>query len=125
MGWRVLLSEDAERDIEDLYRFIARRDGAETAERILGEIEAAAMSLEEFPERGNIPKELVSIGIGDYREIHHKPSVGELFRRRSRDAGGRPASVEPGKQRRTSVSGREVRGRPQIRSEAVAGEYIC
>ncbi|MCW5711083.1 type II toxin-antitoxin system RelE/ParE family toxin [Shinella sp.] len=73
MGWRVLLSEDAERDIEDLCRFIARRDGAETAERILGEIEAAAMSLEEFPERGNIPKELVSIGIGDYREIHHKP----------------------------------------------------
>ena len=72
MGWRVLLSEDAGRDIEDLYRFIARRDGAETAESILGEIEAAAMSLEEFPERGNIPKELVSIGISEYREIHDK-----------------------------------------------------
>ncbi|TAA52531.1 type II toxin-antitoxin system RelE/ParE family toxin [Shinella sp. JR1-6] len=67
------LSEDAERDTEDLCRFIARRDGAETAERTLGEIEVAAMSLEEFPERGNIPKELVSIGISEYREIHHKP----------------------------------------------------
>lgn len=31
------------------------------------------MSLEELPERGNIPKEVVSIGISEYREIHHKP----------------------------------------------------
>ena len=73
MNWRVLLSEDAERDIEDLYHFIARRDGAEMAERILGEIEAAAMGLDEFPERGNIPKELIAIGISEYRELHHKP----------------------------------------------------
>lgn len=73
MGWRVLLSQDAERDIEDLYHFIARRDGADTAERILGEIEAAITGLDAFPERGNAPKELVSIGLGEYREIHHKP----------------------------------------------------
>lgn len=73
MGWRVLLSQDAERDIEDLYHFIARRDGADTAGRILGEIEAAIIGLDAFPERGNVPKELVSIGLGEYREIHHKP----------------------------------------------------
>nr|WP_298101345.1 type II toxin-antitoxin system RelE/ParE family toxin [uncultured Shinella sp.] len=73
MGWRVLVSQDAERDIEDLYHFIARRDGADTAERVLGEIETAITGLDAFPERGNIPKELVSIGLGEYREIHHKP----------------------------------------------------
>lgn len=73
MGWRVLLSQDAERDIEDLYHFIVRRDGTGTAERILGEIEAAITGRDAFPERGNIPKELVSIGLGEYREIHHKP----------------------------------------------------
>lgn len=73
MPCRVLLSEDAERDIEELYRFIAGRDGVEAAERILGELEAATASLEEFPERGNVPKELVSVGITDYRELHHKP----------------------------------------------------
>lgn len=44
MPYTVLLSEDAEQDIEDLYRFIARRDGVETAERILGELGAAASS---------------------------------------------------------------------------------
>lgn len=73
MNWRVLLSQDAEGDIEDLYHFIAQRDGIGTAERILGEIEAAIMGLNEFPERGNVPKELVSIGLSEYREIHHKP----------------------------------------------------
>ncbi len=72
MGWRVLLSEDAERDIDDLYRFIAGRDGTETAERILIELQAAVASLEELPSRGNVPKELVSVGMSEYRELHHK-----------------------------------------------------
>lgn len=73
MPYRVLFTEDAERDIEDLYRFIAGRDGVEAAERILGEIETACFGLDAFPERGNTPKELISIGISDYRELHHRP----------------------------------------------------
>ncbi|MDK4734327.1 type II toxin-antitoxin system RelE/ParE family toxin [Rhizobium sp. CNPSo 3490] len=73
MPYRVLFAEDAERDVEDLYRFITGRDGSETAERILTEIENACANLEEFPARGNIPKELASIGISEYRELHHKP----------------------------------------------------
>ncbi len=73
MSYRVLFSEDAEQDIEDLYRFIAGREGVETAERILGELEAAASSLEDIPARGNVPKELAPVGITEYRELHHKP----------------------------------------------------
>ncbi|ACI58734.1 addiction module toxin, RelE/StbE family (plasmid) [Rhizobium leguminosarum bv. trifolii WSM2304] len=73
MPYRVLFAEDAEHDIEDLYRFVARRDGADTAERILTEIESAGADLAEFPARGNIPKEFTSIGITEYRELHHKP----------------------------------------------------
>ncbi|MBY3208892.1 type II toxin-antitoxin system RelE/ParE family toxin [Rhizobium laguerreae] len=73
MPCRVLFAEDAERDIEDLYRFIASRDGAETAERILTEIESACAEVEEFPDRGNIPKELAGIGTSEYRELHQKP----------------------------------------------------
>ncbi|MBY5542126.1 type II toxin-antitoxin system RelE/ParE family toxin [Rhizobium leguminosarum] len=73
MPYRVLFAEDAERDIEDLYRFIASRDGAETAERILTEIESACAEVEEFPDRGNIPKELAGIGTSEYRELHQKP----------------------------------------------------
>ncbi|ANM12846.1 toxin-antitoxin system toxin RelE/ParE family protein (plasmid) [Rhizobium sp. N541] len=73
MPYRVRFAEEAERDIEDLYRFIAGRDGIETAERILTEIESACADLEEFPARGNIPKELTAIGLTEYRERHHKP----------------------------------------------------
>ncbi|MBX5216281.1 MULTISPECIES: type II toxin-antitoxin system RelE/ParE family toxin [unclassified Rhizobium] len=73
MPYRVLFAEGAERDVEDLYRFIAGRDGTETAERILTEIESACADLEEFPARRNIPRELASIGISEYRELHHKP----------------------------------------------------
>ncbi|QND44291.1 type II toxin-antitoxin system RelE/ParE family toxin (plasmid) [Rhizobium lusitanum] len=73
MSYRVLFAEDAERDIEDLYRFIAGRDDVETANRILAEIENACTGLEESPGRGNIPKELLGLGISEYRELHHKP----------------------------------------------------
>ncbi|PDT29303.1 plasmid stabilization protein [Rhizobium sp. L9] len=59
-------------DVEELHRFIAGRDGTEMAEHIL-EIENACADLEEFPARGNIPNELVSIGISEYRELHHRP----------------------------------------------------
>lgn len=73
MRFQVLLAHDAERDIEDLYRYLAARDGESTAQRILADIEAACTSLSEFPERGNIPKEFAALGITDYRELHHKP----------------------------------------------------
>jgi toxin ParE1/3/4 len=73
MPYQVLFAEDAERDIEDLYRFLASRDGVQTAERILGEIEQACLGLKDFPGRGNVPKELVGLGITEYRELHHKP----------------------------------------------------
>jgi toxin ParE1/3/4 len=73
MSYRLLFAEDAEQDMEDFYHFIAGRDGVGTAERVLAEIEHACLGLEELPERGNIPKELVAIGISEYRELHHKP----------------------------------------------------
>lgn len=73
MPYQVLFTEDAEQDLEDLYRFLASRDGVQTAERILGEIEDACLGLEDFPTRGNVPKELTGLGITDYRELHHKP----------------------------------------------------
>ncbi|KWV56553.1 plasmid stabilization protein [Rhizobium altiplani] len=68
-----LFAEEAERDFEDLYRFIASRDGDEAAERILTEIESTCAELEEFPAGGNVRKELAGIGISEYRELHHKP----------------------------------------------------
>lgn len=73
MRFRVLLAEDAERDIEDIYRYIADHDSVSNADRVLAALEGACERLSEMPERGNIPKELAGLGITDYREMHYKP----------------------------------------------------
>ena len=73
MPFEVLLSEEAERDIEDIYRYIAEQDGVGKAVRVLANLERACMRLAAFPRRGNIPKELRPVGIAEYREVHYKP----------------------------------------------------
>lgn len=73
MRFEVLFSEDAERDIEDIYRYIAASDGVASAERVLSGIEAACLGLSELPHRGHCPKELLPLGIRDYHEVHFKP----------------------------------------------------
>lgn len=73
MPFAVLLSEDAERDIEDIYRYIAENDAPGKAERVLIALEARCRGLSESPERGNVPKELVALGITEYRETRFKP----------------------------------------------------
>lgn len=73
MTFEVLLAEDAERDIEDIWRYIAHADSVENAERVVDALEQACAGLSEMPSRGNVPKELASIGITEYREVHYKP----------------------------------------------------
>jgi toxin ParE1/3/4 len=73
MRFAVLLSAAAEYDLEDIYRYIAEKDGTANAERVLAGIEAACSRLVTFPNRGNIPKELSLLGIPEYREVHFKP----------------------------------------------------
>ena len=73
MRFKVVISADAERDIEDIVGYIANNDGLPRAERVLGGIERSCSGLADFPHRGNVPKELVSLGIREYREAHFKP----------------------------------------------------
>ena|SRR5260221_7057601 len=73
MNFAVLLSEQAERDIEDIYRYIAAHDDVKKADRVLAALEKSCRALADFPERGNAPKELQSLGITEFREIHYKP----------------------------------------------------
>ncbi len=44
-----------------------------SADRLLKALDDACDRLTEMRERGNIPKELVRVGITDYREVHYKP----------------------------------------------------
>ena len=73
MPFVVLLTADAARDLEELYQYIALHDAPVKAEHVLKGIEKAFGSLSESPNRGAHPKELLALGIRDYREIFFKP----------------------------------------------------
>jgi toxin ParE1/3/4 len=73
MRFEVSLTVDAERDIEDIHRYIAGHGGVVNADRVLRRIEQTCLGLSTFPERGNVPKELLPLGITEYREAHSGP----------------------------------------------------
>ena len=71
--YRVLLSSGAERDIEAIHAYIAMSDSPEKANYVLEELMATTNKLETMPDRGSYPKELVSLGIKEFRQIFFKP----------------------------------------------------
>jgi toxin ParE1/3/4 len=73
MPFAVFLTADAAGDLEELYDYVALHDAPRNAEHLLERIEKTVRSLSESPERGSYPKELLALGIRDYREIFFKP----------------------------------------------------
>ena len=73
MPFKVLLSKEAERDIEDIHRYVAQHDALEKADRLLIALEEACRALAVLPGRGHVPKELQPLGMTEFREVHHKP----------------------------------------------------
>jgi toxin ParE1/3/4 len=73
MRHEVLLTEGAERDIEEIYSYIAETDSQGNAKHVLDRLLEAAENLAEFPERGSYPKELLGLGIREYRQTFFKP----------------------------------------------------
>ena len=76
MSYRVLLTHSAERDLEAIYDYIGENDTQTNANYVLdklAEVAEVAESLATFPERGSYPKELLTLGIREYRQAHFKP----------------------------------------------------
>jgi toxin ParE1/3/4 len=73
MACQVVLTEDAERDLRDLFTFIAKHDSPKSAEHVLGKVLDIADSLAIEPSRGSIPKELRALGDQEYRQVFFKP----------------------------------------------------
>ena len=73
MNFKVLLTQSAERDLESLYDYIAEHDSPEKADFVLDKLLEVAATLSTFPERGSHPKELLALGIREYRQAHFKP----------------------------------------------------
>ena len=73
MPFAVFLTNDAARDLDELFDYVALHDGPQKANYVLGQIERAFSRPAKFPERGAHPKELLALGILEYREIFFKP----------------------------------------------------
>lgn len=73
MKFRVFLTRDAERDLKDICDYLAENDSPAAADHVAARIERSIKSLSTFPNRGNYPKELESLGAREYREIFFKP----------------------------------------------------
>ena len=71
--YRVRLTEDAEQDLIDIYRYIALQDSVENADYVLDQLESLCSRLTELPERGHAPPELDRIGVTNYREVNFNP----------------------------------------------------
>ena len=71
--FEVLLTEGAEQDLEAIHDYISEFDCVANANYVLDELMAAVESLSKFPERGSYPKELVGLGIKEYRQTFFKP----------------------------------------------------
>jgi toxin ParE1/3/4 len=66
----VILDQDAEDDLFDIYAFVAMNDSAERADQLFA---ALRRTCEKLPLRGNVPRELFDIGVTEFRELHYKP----------------------------------------------------
>ncbi len=73
MPFAVLLTNDAAHDLNELYDYIAVQDSPRKADYVLEQIEKTFSTLSKFPERGVYPKELLKLGIREYREVFFKP----------------------------------------------------
>lgn len=71
--FEVLLTEDAGSDLEALYDHVAEHDAPSKADYVLERIEQVLEALATFPERGSYPKELLALGIREYRQTFFKP----------------------------------------------------
>ena len=71
--YQVILTSEAEKDIVDIYDYIAKKDTLQNAEYVLDNLELLILSLVEAPERGYYPPELSIQGIKEFKEVIYKP----------------------------------------------------
>ena len=73
MIYKVFLTDDALRDLEEIDDYICTSDSPQKADYVLQKIENVFQALVDSPKRGSYPKELLEHGIRDYREVYFKP----------------------------------------------------
>lgn len=69
----VVITKDAERDLQDIFDFIATHDSAARAETFLRELERSVLSLDRHAARAKVVPELAALGMPHYRQLIAKP----------------------------------------------------
>jgi toxin ParE1/3/4 len=69
----ISITKDAERDLEEIYLYIAEHDSRASADRVLNRLVKATEALKASADRGSYVHELRSLGISEYRQIFFKP----------------------------------------------------
>ncbi len=72
-GYAVLLTKGAEQDLAAIYDHIAEFDCVANANHVLDGLMKVVDGLSSLPERGSYPKELLGLGIKEYRQTLFKP----------------------------------------------------
>ena len=73
MRFDVLLTAGAHADLVEIVDYIAANDSPTNARRVLDLLSEAVAGLAEFPERGSYPRELLELGMREYRQVFFKP----------------------------------------------------
>ncbi|MBC7162346.1 MAG: type II toxin-antitoxin system RelE/ParE family toxin [Immundisolibacter sp.] len=71
--FEVLLTDGAQQDLQSIHDHICEYDCAANANRVLDELMDVVESLSKLPQRGSYPKELVGLGIKEYRQTFFGP----------------------------------------------------
>jgi toxin ParE1/3/4 len=71
--FEVRLTRGAEIDLEALHGYVKDNRSAEQADALLDRLLTAIETLETFPLRGSVPKELDVLGIREFRQILVEP----------------------------------------------------
>jgi len=69
VNYKVSLTSSAENDLFEIFKYLYFYDSEEIADEIYSNIKEKCFPLQEFPERGHIPRELSLFGINDFQEI--------------------------------------------------------
>jgi toxin ParE1/3/4 len=73
MRHRVVVTDDARRDLESIYDYIADTGSPAQASKVADRLLHLTASLAEYPERGSHPRELAALGNLEFRQAMLKP----------------------------------------------------
>ena len=70
---KVVFTAAAKRDLKQISVYLVDQVSPDFARKTVTELGELAESLRQFPERGNVPKELDDIGIHEFRQLVRSP----------------------------------------------------